>query len=125
MGCIAGIVGGSKAGYLTRVAPNATIRFMKLSRANCAILCAIFAEPTRSNIRWDDFVRVYLALGGEKVQCGSGSVRRFKLNGVRAVFHEPHPQGVMKKYVVEDARDFLTNAGVSPKLIGCDCGDKE
>lgn len=97
---------------------------MKLNSANCAVLCAIFAEPTRADIDWDDFIRVYRALGGDKPVQGSGSVRRLKLNGVRAVFHEPHPKGTMKKYAVEDARDFLTNAGKTPTLVGCDCGER-
>jgi hypothetical protein len=51
-------------------------------------------------------------------------VRRFKLNGVKAAFHEPHPTGVMKKGAVESARLFLANAGVSPEAVGCDCGGR-
>ncbi|WP_375460703.1 type II toxin-antitoxin system HicA family toxin [uncultured Enterovirga sp.] len=94
---------------------------MALNSANCHLLCGLWEQPTRADILWEDFVRLYVALGGEKVKSGSGSVRRFRLNGVRAAFHEPHPSGVMKKGAVDSARLFLANAGVSPTAAGCDC----
>jgi hypothetical protein len=37
-----------------------------------------------------------------------------ELNGVRAVFHEPHPEKEAAKGAVEAVRDFLIAAGVTP-----------
>lgn len=94
---------------------------MALSSKNCRTLCDVWEQPTRSDVDWDDFIRLYLAMGGEPVRNGSGSVRRLRLNDVKAAFHEPHPTGAMKKGAVESARLFLLNAGVSPQKVGCDC----
>ena len=87
---------------------------MALGSRHRRILVDIFTHPTRADVDWDDFVRLYLALGGDAVKSGSGSVRRFRLNGVKAAFHEPHPTGIMKKGAVDSARLFLANAGISP-----------
>ena len=35
-----------------------------------------------------------------------------KLNGVKAVFHEPHPENETDKGAVKSAREFLKNAGI-------------
>lgn len=71
---------------------------------------AIFSEPTRADIRWNDAESLLIHLGAHREE-GSGSRVRFELNGVRAVFHRPHPGKEMKKYAVEALRDFLTQAG--------------
>ncbi len=85
---------------------------VELNSANRRTLAALFTQPTRTDVDRDDFIRLCRALGGDPVAAGSGSVRRLKLNGVRAAFHEPHPRGVMKKGAVDSARLFLLNAGV-------------
>ncbi|MBV8318353.1 MAG: type II toxin-antitoxin system HicA family toxin [Planctomycetaceae bacterium] len=36
------------------------------------------------------------------------------LNGVRAVFHEPHPEREIGKGMVRSLREFLGNAGIGP-----------
>jgi hypothetical protein len=74
-------------------------------------LTAIFAAPTRSDIPWDDIESLFLALGGEVTE-GSGSRVRVYLNGVRAVFHRPHPERVTEKGAVGSVRRFLTEAGI-------------
>jgi hypothetical protein len=43
---------------------------------------------------------------------GSGSRVRVYLNGVRAVFHRPHPQKETDKGELKSIRRFLTEAGV-------------
>ena len=53
------------------------------------------------------------ALGTEITE-GRGSRVRFALNGVRAVFHKPHPRPEMVKGAFESLRDFLKEAGVDP-----------
>jgi HicA toxin of bacterial toxin-antitoxin, len=94
-----------------------------LNGRNCEVLCRIFIEPTRADIDWDDLVRLVVALGGDWPKMGqtSGSRRRAKLNGVKGLFHKPHPGSVMKKGSVESARDFLQRAGVTPITEGCKC----
>ena len=52
-----------------------------------------------------------LALGAELSE-GSGSRVRVALNGVRAVFHRPHPQRETDKGAVKSVRRFLQEAGI-------------
>lgn len=96
---------------------------MPLSSRHCRTLCAIFKEPTRSDIRWNDFLSLCTALGAELPKPGrtAGSRRRIKLRGRRAVLHRPHPGAEMKEGSVEAARTFLENAGVTPESEGCRC----
>jgi len=53
------------------------------------------------------------ALGAEITQ-GAGSRVRIALNGVRAVFHRPHPHKETDKGAIRSLRRFLTEAGVTP-----------
>jgi len=73
----------------------------------------VFKSPTPSNIRWSDIETLILSLHGT-VQEGSGSRVRCTLNGVRAVFHRPHPRPYTDKGAVNAVRRFLVNAGVRP-----------
>jgi hypothetical protein len=72
---------------------------------------ALFAEPIRRNILWNDVVSLILALDGQVLQ-GDGSRVRFDLNGVSLNIHSPHPQKELKRYQVKAVREFLLNAGV-------------
>jgi len=72
----------------------------------------IFKNPVQANILWTDIEGLLAALGGELSE-GSGSRVRVKLNGVRAVFHRPHPEKTTDKGAVNSVRRFLENAGVS------------
>ena len=74
---------------------------------------ALFAEPIRRNITWNDVVSLVQALGGE-VRQGSGSRVRFDLNEVSLNLHSPHPQKELKRYQVKAIRDFLINAKINP-----------
>lgn len=76
-------------------------------------LQAIFEDPVRSNIAWRD-IEAMLAAAGAKITEGSGSRVRIALNGVRAVFHRPHPKKETDKGAVKSMRRFLTEAGVTP-----------
>ena len=76
-------------------------------------LAAIFEEPVRSNIAWRDMEAMLTAIGAE-ISEGAGSRVRIALNGVRAVFHRPHPQKETDKGAVKSMRRFLTEAGVTP-----------
>lgn len=96
---------------------------MALGNRQCATLCAIFAEPTRSDITWDDFERLVVALGGSWVKPGrtAGSRRKAALRGRKGLFHAPHPAPTMKKGSVDSARAFLSGLGITPRVEGCTC----
>jgi hypothetical protein len=73
----------------------------------------IFDNPVRSNIVWTDIESLLLACGAE-ISEGRGSRVRISLNGIRAVFHRPHPEKVTDKGAVKSMRTFLMEAGVTP-----------
>jgi hypothetical protein len=77
---------------------------------------AIYENPERANIHWKDIESLFNALGAE-ISEGSGSRIRIVLNGVRAVFHRPHPQKETNKGAVKSVRRFLETAGVEPDGI--------
>lgn len=74
-------------------------------------LKVIFENPVRSNILWDDLEKLLTALGAELSE-GRGSRIRIALNGVRAVFHRPHPRKETDRGAVVSMRRFLTEAEV-------------
>lgn len=78
-----------------------------------ATLKAIFAKPTRADIRWAAIESLVKGLGGD-ISERAGSRVAVELNGVIAVFHRPHPRPETKKGAVDAVRQFLTNAGVKP-----------
>jgi hypothetical protein len=84
-----------------------------MNKAQQATLNALFARPTRANIRWSAIESLIRALGGE-VSERAGSRVAARLNGVTAVFHRPHPRPETKKGAVDAVRQFLINAGVKP-----------
>lgn len=84
-----------------------------MKKAHQVTLDAIFARPTRANIRWSAIESLIRALGGEISQ-REGSRVAARLNGVIAIFHRPHPRPETKKGAVEAVRLFLLNAGVKP-----------
>lgn len=73
---------------------------------------AIFAQPIRRNVVWNDVVSLIKALGGTVTQ-GDGSRVRFDLNDISLNIHSPHPQKELKRYQIKAIREFLINAGVS------------
>jgi hypothetical protein len=84
-----------------------------MNKAQQATLNALFARPTRADIRWSAIESLIRALGGEVTE-RAGSRVAARLNGVTAVFHRPHPRPETKKGAVDAVRQFLTNAGVKP-----------
>ena len=69
----------------------------------------VFATP----IPWTD-IESMVAAAGATVRQRRGSRVSFSLNGVVAVFHEPHPQRQAPQATVRGVRDFLERAGVTP-----------
>jgi hypothetical protein len=84
---------------------------MKLSSKHLKTLHAIFDDPVRSDVAWTDIENLLLALGAELSE-GRGSRVRVYLQGVRAVFHRPHPQKETGKGALKSMRRFLTEAGI-------------
>ncbi len=82
-----------------------------MNAKNRKTLTAISQEPIRSEFYWKEIEYLFKALGAEVTE-GSGSRVRVALNGVRAVFHRPHPQNITEKAALKSVRRFLTTAGV-------------
>ena len=77
-------------------------------------LKAVFTLPIRSDIKWKDIENLFKALGG-KISQGKGSRVRVSLNGIKAVFHEPHPERETDKGAVKAVKEFLINAEINPE----------
>ena len=82
-----------------------------LSNKHKKILHSIFDDPIHSNIEWTSIEKLLIALGAE-INEGSRSRVRIALNGIRAVFHRPHPRKEIDKGALKDMRQFLVNAGI-------------
>ncbi|HXW53399.1 MAG TPA: type II toxin-antitoxin system HicA family toxin [Myxococcota bacterium] len=74
-------------------------------------LHAIFEKPVRADVPWKDIESLLKAVGAE-ISEGKGSRVRIALNGVRAVFHRPHPQKETDRGALVSMRRFLEAAGV-------------
>lgn len=83
-----------------------------MNRKQERTLSAVFDDPVRGGIDWRDIESLLIALGAE-VSEGRGSRVWVALNGVRAVFHRPHPEKEAGKGMVRSVREFLRNAGVT------------
>lgn len=75
------------------------------------VLRSIFETPINASIVWKDIEALLIALGAELSE-GRGSRVRISLNGVRAVFHRPHPKKETDKGAVVSMRRLLKEAGV-------------
>jgi len=84
-----------------------------ITKKHTKTLEAIFEQPVRSNVAWSDIEKLIQNSGGT-IEEGNGSRVRIALNGVRAVFHWPHPQKETDKGALKSMRRFLTEAGVKP-----------
>ena len=87
---------------------------MNLSSKHRKTLRAIFEDPVRANVKWTDIVKLLRALNADLTE-GSGSRVRIYLNGVRAVFHRPHPEPDTDKGALKSMRRFLTRTGIKPE----------
>ena len=86
---------------------------MALNRKHRATLAALFAEPVQAGVAWRDVEALLRACGAEMSE-GQGSRIRVALNGVRAVFHRPHPRKEADKGAVKSVRRFLIEAEIEP-----------
>ena len=86
---------------------------IRLSSKHRKTLRDISENPIRANISWIDIENLLVACGAE-IREGRGSRVRIALNGVRAVFHRPHPRKETNKGAVISMRRILIEAGVEP-----------
>ncbi len=86
---------------------------MPLSSKHKKTLKAIFDDPTRSDIAWSKIEALLVALDAD-ISEGRGSRIRVALNGIRMVFHRPHPKKETDKGAVKSVQRFLKTAGVQP-----------
>lgn len=63
----------------------------------------------------EDRVADWLNALGAELSEGRGSRVRVYLNGVRAVFHRPHPRKETDKGALKAVRRFLIIAGIEPE----------
>lgn len=77
-------------------------------------LARSFEQSTRADVRWDELASLMRALGAEQHQ-GAGSRVRSALDGSILSLHRPHPKPELRKYAVEDVRDFLAARGIEPE----------
>jgi hypothetical protein len=84
-----------------------------MNRKHEKTLAAIFAEPVRANISWDDAVSLFQAIGALVTPKG-GSMFGIDLWGATAVFHKPHPGRELPKSLVRRFRRFLIGVGIGP-----------
>ena len=82
-----------------------------MNKRQRATLAAVVKRPVRQDIRWADIESLVRALGG-MVQQREGSRVALELNGVRAVFHRPHPRPETDRNTIRDLRDFFERADI-------------
>ena len=84
---------------------------INMNTKNKKVLKSIFDSPVSSSIPWKDIELLLVSLGAE-ISEGNGSRVRIALNGIRAIFHRPHPQKETDKGAIMSMRRFLKEAGV-------------
>jgi HicA toxin of bacterial toxin-antitoxin, len=82
-----------------------------MNKKQTRTLDAIFEDPVPADVEWRDVESLLIALGAELTE-GRGSRVRVALNGIRAVFHKPHPEKEVGKSAVRAIRGFSIEAGV-------------
>ena len=105
------------SGRSRALAPVSSVSYsdtMNLSGRLLRTLCAVFEHPARADLAWADIETLLRALGAGLSE-GRGSRVRIYLNGVRAVFHRPHPQKETSRAALRSMRRFLTEAGIVPQ----------
>jgi hypothetical protein len=72
---------------------------------------AIKKHPRPSNQRWAEVESLLLHYGAE-IKEAKGSAIVVVLNGIRAVFHRPHPGDKADKGAIANALELLRKAGI-------------
>jgi HicA toxin of bacterial toxin-antitoxin, len=85
-----------------------------MNKKQMQTLIAIFTVLIPTNIKWKEIISLFDAFGATISQ-GRGSRVRILLNGIKAVFHEPHPRKETDRGAVKSVREFFEKAGISPE----------
>jgi len=84
-----------------------------LNKKHYKTLEALLASQAPSNVKWQDVENLLIYLGA-KIKEGKGSRVRVALNGVKGVFHEPHPTGKeVSQCLIKKLKRFLETAEIS------------
>ncbi len=83
-----------------------------MNSKNKKTLEKIFSGKSGVNLNWKDVENLFQALNAETSE-GKGSRVRIYLNGVRAVFHRPHPSPKLHKGHINSIKKFLKNAQIT------------
>lgn len=73
----------------------------------------IFENPARSDVKWEDILSLFNALGAT-IKQGAGSRIGVILKGQFGHFHEPHPRKETDKGALKSVRILLERAGIQP-----------
>jgi hypothetical protein len=74
-------------------------------------------QEKQANIAWSD-IEAMLKNLGSRGQRGKWFPVRIALNGVRAVFHRPHPRKETDRGAVASMQRFLREAGIGSEREG-------
>ena len=84
-----------------------------MNKKHSKTLQAIFERPTSSSVKWQSLVGLMKEIGCE-VEEREGSRVGFVFGDDEVVLHKPHPGNELKKYVVEQLRNYFRNKGIKP-----------
>jgi hypothetical protein len=90
-----------------------------LNSRQCATLCEIFKKPTSANIKYLDIVKVLQSLGLSVKQTKSGVLAN--IAGMVWSTHRAHPTPYVGKAAINDLRNYLAAANLTPATLGCVC----
>lgn len=80
-----------------------------------ATLASIFVHPTPNNIRWDDVVSLFKALGATIDNAREGSRVAFLTATRIGVYHKPHPGSTIGRATVRKMMRQLQEEGIEPR----------
>jgi len=86
-----------------------------MSHKQRTVLESVFHEPIKNNIQWRDVESLLHHLGAT-VEAAHGARFRVLLNGRELMLHHPHHSNEFTRPAVEQLREFLAGAGVTPSL---------
>jgi hypothetical protein len=85
-----------------------------MNRKNRKTLARIFERPTRPDITWPEVESLLRSCGAE-LREGRGSRVTVMLKSQILGLHKPHPQKELKRYAVENIREYLESLDITPE----------
>jgi hypothetical protein len=108
------LIGNRNPSLLFTVQSDITLRYhSQVNARHRKTLSSIFVKPTLASVVFADIEALIKALGGS-VSERAGSRVKIELSGHQWRRHRPHPGKEAKRYQVEEARELLERAGVTP-----------